>query len=246
MTMDGVRLAARFSLPTNRLRYCGPTEGPPILERAISEGEGLAEARSVIERFESVTPYLNAIARRDGRDPFDARVVEAYWIGNELLEGFTRAEFRGILDTLQRRGMPRGIAARLAAGLPETPIPHHAFHVTYVGVGVVTGHVPTTLDNMDRCRPSWGRVVRVKGRLAQALRPTLELRDGVLGWGPPERLYFEVDPRFLPGLQVDDWVAFHWRWPVVILEPRQLAKLREFTARAFQAASATSTVLTAS
>ncbi len=46
-------------------------------------------------------PYLQLIARsNDIADPFDARVVEAYWIGNELLDG---VEVRQLYDSLVER-----------------------------------------------------------------------------------------------------------------------------------------------
>jgi len=235
--MEGVRLCARFSLPTSRMRYCGPDYADSLLERAIAKGEDLPAARNALAQFEALTPYLDAIAAKHGLDPFDAKVVEAYWIGNELLDGFTKEEFRAILAAFEKRGLPPTVSARIAANLPEDPLPHHAFHVVFVGVGQVSGKVETTLENMDKCRPSWARVLEVEENSATASRPTLQLRDGRLGNGPPERVEFQADPRFLPGLAAGDWIAFHWYWPAVILDPRQLDALRTYTAKAFEAAT---------
>ena len=237
MTESGVALAARFSLPTNRLRYCGPDDAQAPFVRAITEGKDLDAARKALLQFEALEPYLAAIAAKHGKDPLDHDVVEAYWIGNGLLDDFTRDDFRGILDALHRRGLPKSLASQIAARLPERPLPHHAFHVAFVGVGAVTGHVETTLPNMDTCRPSWGRVVRVGGGTALAERPPLRLDGERFVLGPPEPVEFDVDPRFLPGLAVGDTVAFHWGWPALILDSGQREQIETYTRRALAAAS---------
>jgi len=237
VTESGVALAARFSLPTNRLRYCGPDDAQAPFVRAITEERDLDAARDALLKFEALEPYLAAIAAKHGRDPLDHDVVEAYWIGNRLLDDFTREDFREVLDALHKRGLPRSVATRLAARLPEHPLPHHAFHVTFVGVGAVTRHVETTLPNMDFCRPSWGRVVRVGGGTASADRAAMRLDGARFGLGPAERIEFDVDTRFLSGLAVGDHVALHWSWPALILSADQLERLKDYTIRAFASAS---------
>lgn len=236
--MQGVQLAARFSIATNRLRYCGPEDAEPALFRTIVGGEDLEPARHALLRFEALEPYLQAIAAKHGRDVLDHDVVEAYWIGNRLLDTFTREDFRGILDALVQRGLPPSMAGRLAAHLPDHPLPHHVFHVAYVGVGNVTGHVETTLPNMEACRPAWGRVNRVEGGSLQVEKPVLRLEGGRLGIGPAVEETVAYDPRFLPGVTVGDAVALHWSWPALVLEEGQVANLKEYTDRSLEAANA--------
>ncbi len=236
--MDGVRLAARFSLTTNRLRYCGPAEAAPVLYRAITDGTGLSEAGEALSRFEALYPYLEAIAHHTGRRPFDEEVVEAYWLGNRLLDDFGAEEFRGILRALSARGLPTFVARELADGLPPHPIPHHVFHVAYVGVGAVTGHVATTLANMEACRPVWGTVRGLGAGRLDLDQPTLEVTDGELRVGPVERRSVAFDPRFFSGLAVGDAVAAHWGWAAVRLEPAQLSNLVRYTALALEQANA--------
>jgi hypothetical protein len=216
--------------------YCGPDDAVQLLKRAITDATGLPETREALTRFEALMPYLRAIGRKHGLDPFDYRVVEAYWIGNDLLDGFPRAEFRRILEELTRHGLPKTVAARLEERLPDAPVPHHAFHVAFVGVGQVTGRVPTTLTNIDRCRPSWGRVVQVDRGTAVAVRPRLAIEGNTLRWDDPERVVFEAEPGALPDLKTGDWVAFHWNAPALILAADQRARLEEYTVRSFEAA----------
>ena len=155
---DGIALCARFSLATNRLNYCGPADAGPALSAAIRSGRGSPAARRALEEFEALMPYLEAIGAAHDLDPFAPEVVEAYWIGNDLLERLGRPEFLGLLDRLRARGLPRSLAERLRARAPDRPILNHMFHVAYVGVGNVTGHVPTSLENMEACRVAWGEV----------------------------------------------------------------------------------------
>jgi hypothetical protein len=235
--MQGVQLAARFSIATNRLKYCGPADAEPTLFRTIVEGKDLEASREAILHFEALEPYLSAIAAKHGLDPLDHDVVEAYWIGNELLDGLTREDFRGILGTLARRGLPRTMADALAAHLPERPLAHHVFHVSYVGVGNVTGHVKTTLPNMEACRPAWASVLRVSKGNLELEKPSLEYEGGHLRIGTPSRETVAYDPRVLPEVTQGDHVALHWNWPAVVLTDVQLANLQEYTERSLAAAS---------
>jgi len=235
--MQGVQLAARFSIATNRLKYCGPADAEPALFRTIVEGKEVDASRKALLRFEALEPYLTAIAAKRGLDPLDHDVVEAYWIGNELLEDFTREDFRGILDNLARHGLPRSMADAFAAHLPERPLPHHAFHVTFVGVGNVTGHVKTTLPNMEACRPAWARVLRAAKGTLEVEKPALEYVRGHLRVGAAVRETLAYDKRVLPTVRKGDHVVLHWNWPAHKLTDGQLTSLKEYTQRSLEAAS---------
>ncbi len=235
--MQGVQLAARFSIATNRLKYCGPADAEPALFRTIVQGKDLAGSRRALLRFEALEPYLTGIAAKHELDPLDHAVVEAYWIGNELLDGFTREDFRGVLETLAHRGLPKSMAEGLAARLPERPLPHHVFHVAYVGVGNVTGHVKTTLPNMEACRPAWARVLAVKKAGLDVEKPALAYANGRLRIGDPVWETVTYDPRVLRGVAKDDFVALHWNWPALILTDGQLANLKAYTERSLAAAN---------
>ena len=235
--MQGVQLAARFSIATNRLKYCGPADAEPALFRTIVQGKELESSRTALLRFEALEPYLTAIAAKHGLDPLDHDVVEAYWIGNELLDDFTREDFRGILDTLAHRGLPRSMADAFAAHLPEHPLPHHVFHVSFVGVGNVTGHVKTTLPNMEACRPAWARVLRVTKENLEVEKPALVYERARLRIGAPVRETLAYDPRVLPRVKKGDHVALHWNWPTLRLTDAQLTNLKGYTDRSLEAAN---------
>ena len=235
--MDGVALGARFSLATNRLQYCGPADAEPLLYRAITGSGDRSAAGSALLRFEALAPYLEAIAEKHGLRPLDREVVEAYWLGSPLLDAFERNDFVRLLDALRRRGLPRSVASELAAHLPDRPIPHHAFHVAYVGVGAVTGHVATTLANMELCRPANARVVAIAGGSITVEKPSLVLVGDALSLAGGARETYAFDPAVLPELAIGDRIALHWRWPALRLEAAQAEALDRYTALALAAAS---------
>ena len=169
--------------------------------------------------------------------PFDRDVVEAYWVGNDLLDAFERADFVRLLEALTLRGLPRSMARRLAERLPSRPLPHHAFHVAFVGVGNVTGHVPTTLANMEACRPAWAEVVRVSDGLLHVRGPTLVLDAGAIAWGPAIERELRYDPKVVPDPRPGDCVAVHWGWPALRLSPTQRSALEAYSRRSVEQAN---------
>ena len=142
--------------------------------RGVSDG-GLAE---LARTFEGAWPYLTLIADANGiADPLDPRVVEAYWVGNELLDRVRRMtlarhvedRFRGRIGRSWRR-----VLDAVAAGA----VPHHSFHVfaVYPWLGLLrTGVVDEPLHVLDRCRTTPALVESVDGDTARVLRAAAPL-----------------------------------------------------------------------
>ncbi len=233
--MEGFELGARFSIVTNRRSYCGPADAEPDLYRAVTEGVDRPEVERHLAQFEALYPYLEAIAARHGRDPFDREVVEAYWIGNSLLDDFDRDDFRRLLGALGRRGLPAFVVRELSARLPPRPPPHHLFHVGFVGVGAVTGHVETTLANMEACRPAAAEVRAIGPDRLEVEGPRLVVREGGLALGEPRVRSVVYEPRALPGLAVGDAVAIHWDWAALRLTSELRDQLERYTERSLDA-----------
>jgi len=85
--LEGTLRFIRYAFMPNRLRYCGGDDNRTLFEYGV-EGASDGGLQPLLRKFSGALPYLQLIARANGlSDPFDARVVEAYWIGNELLEG---------------------------------------------------------------------------------------------------------------------------------------------------------------
>src|SRR3989337_1307374 len=98
--LDGTLRFVRYGFMPNRLRYCGGDDDRTLFQYGVA-GVTDGGLRELLGTFTGALPYLRLIAGSSGiRDPFDPRVVEAYWIGNELLEG---VEVRQLYDSLRER-----------------------------------------------------------------------------------------------------------------------------------------------
>src|SRR5579864_753229 len=229
-TQSGMLRFIRYAFMPNRLRYCGGDDNSTLFEYGIEQAVdgGLP---TLLRRFTGALPYLQLIARSNGiADPFDARVIEAYWIGNDLLQG---VEVRQLYDHLVERfrTQMQGRTRELILGkAPAGARPHHSFHV--LDVHSRLGELEHSLATLDNCRVSWGRVVSIDlGQLVVNRLPLL-LREGklVLADPIPERITRQVDGRgFTDQAQPGDWISIHWGWACEVLTPTQLANLERFS-----------------
>ena len=228
--LDGTLRFIRYAFMPNRLQYCGGDDNATLLEHAVT-GEAYAGVVPALRKFTGAMPYLTLLARENGiADPFDARVVEAYWLGNELLD---RVEVRGLYETLRGR-YGKQLSPRLmelvAGKAPRGARPHHSFHV--FDVHSRAGELEHSLATMENCRISWGRVTQAQGAELVIARPPLVLRDGRLELGEPrpERVLRQVGGYgFADDAQVGDWVSVHWGWVCEVLDERSLCNLDRYT-----------------
>ncbi|MBI4438723.1 hypothetical protein HY640_02220 [Candidatus Woesearchaeota archaeon] len=228
MEPSGLMLGSRYSRVPNGLGYCGPYDLKDAFLRCIASGD-CNEAGKALERFEGLYPYLKLIAAKNERHPFDMEVFEAYWLGNRLLDGFTKEDFTAHLDTLVGCGLPSFIAEKLKPRIPERPIPMHLFHVLFVGVGNVTGSVKPVLDNMDRCKVSLGKVKELgDGKLFVSYSPLTE-RDGFFLLGKESETEVTYSEQVVPGVAPGEQVSFHWGEACEILDAKRAAGLMGYT-----------------
>ncbi|MBU1227160.1 MAG: hypothetical protein KJ698_08125 [Actinobacteria bacterium] len=231
---SGPLLFARYAYPPNARGYCGPADSRSLLEYGSSgvvDG-GLAE---LAQGFSGAWPYLQLIAAASGiPDPLDFRVVEAYWIGNSLLDTI---DVTSLGHALRDRFGPRSGSSwsYLAETIPAGARPHHSFHVfgIYPWVGMLRGeHGDHPLEVLDRCRIRSGQVVSVHGdQVVVRSRPLLF--DGFklhLGPDMEETAVTGLDGYgFVTDLQPGEWVALHWDWVCDRITDRQHRNLGRYT-----------------
>lgn len=234
----GLLLFARYAYAPNRLGYCG-SDDHQALFGYLTEGKTDGGLAQLAQRFEGAYPYLRLIARVNRLDdPFDRRVVEAYWIGNAMLDRVGAAPF---FEALKARFQPR-MKARdfswMTSNLPTGAKPHHNFHVfdVYRRAGLLRDERATVaLERMDQCRISWGRVLFAEGAEVAVERSPLVLRDGKLALGMPVvvRVLRQVDGRgYLDDFQHGDTVSIHWDWACDRIDGPALGQLVRATRRA--------------
>jgi hypothetical protein len=236
---SGAILFARYAYPPNELGYCGTPDHQGLLQYGANKtvDAGLIQ---LAQGFSGAWPYLEFIAAATGiRVPLDRRVVEAYWLGGELLDTIDMARFGNALMERFRKRAGKGWGY-LAEAIPVGAVPSHAFHVfgIYPWVGLLrTGRAETPLEHLDKCRIRWGQVVSTEGDQVTVLsRPlTYDGTDIALGERRLETARRSVDGLgFLDSFRPGDWVSLHWGWVCDRLSRRQLHLLQRSTMRQFE------------
>jgi len=231
---SGLQMFVRYAFPPNLRGFCGPADFTALQEYGLAGvvDPGLTQlARS----FTGPWPYLSMMAGATGiGDPFDRRIVEAYWIGNQLLHEVDLSTFGiGVEAAFKgRAGMGWG---HMAESVDAGALAHHGFHVfgVYPWVGLLTEtERGEPLQILDRCRIRWGRVVTSAG-------DTVTVRSRPLTWdgrrlelGAPtlETATRAMDGRgFIEPLQPGEWISLHWDWVCDRLTARQAKNLRHYT-----------------
>ena len=236
----GPLLFARYAYPPNALGLCGADEPRTLLEygSARASDGGLAE---LAETFDGAWPYLELIAHANGiEDPLDRRVVEAYWIGNELLRSVRPNDLARHVDDRFRGRIGRArqnVFDAVGAGA----VPHHCFHVfaVYPWLGLLrSGLVDEPLRVLDQCRTTPALVRSADGDIAEVLARPL-LWDGSrlrLGEPAPRSVRWrEGGLSFVSEPRTGDWVSLHWDFVCDRLSPRSVRALNEATRRALGA-----------
>jgi hypothetical protein len=221
MSERGTVLFARYAYPPNELGYCGPDGAPALL------GADAAEIARRARRFEGAWSYLEYIARSAGiADPLDEAVVEAYWVGNELLD---RVDSAGLVAWLRDRFA--GQVGGTWADADGRAVAHHSFQVFEVypwAAMLRRSPTPVALSGLDRCRIRTGLVRDVHGGIATVTcRPLVW--DGaalVRGAETDEVVRWSTDGRsLLPGLSTGDRVALHWDWVCDLITDGQATRI---------------------
>ena len=239
----GPVLFARYAYGPNRLALCGPDDAASLFGEGTAGGDD-RELRRLAAGFDGAYPYLELIARANGiADPLDARVVDAYWLGNGLLMRVTADELAASLARRFRPRLDEPAWRWLRASAPAGAKPVHAFHVldVFPKVGLLrSGHVERVVEVMDRCRIRWGRVRERDGDQLVVDAVPLGLVGGRLALLPPrvERVTGWRDGLgFVTGVAPGDVVSIHWGWACEALSPARLRRLVAWTRRQLEVAN---------
>lgn len=123
---EGLKLAAIYGYPPCRLGLCGRKikNAPQILADFLIGRASAEEARNVLENFEASFRYYELIAQENGiKDVFEVQVVEAYWLGNDLLEKVSAQSLQSMILHKFKR----------TCDVQAHDKPTHFFHVYVLG-----------------------------------------------------------------------------------------------------------------
>ena len=226
---SGAELFGKYAFPPNVLGYCGPPDSG--LTAGLTTSDAAREMVHIVQQFDGAWPYLELIGGLSRRDPLDPRVVEAYWIGNELLDGFDTLAWGNSVDERFRARAGSSWSSVESGIIDGTP--NHAFHVfcVYPWVGLLrSGYADHALEVIDRCRIRWGTV-------EACVWPDVVVRFSPLTWDGTTLAIGEPIVETLTGsLGSVDYepgaiVSMHWDYVCEELSPRQARNLRRQTAR---------------
>ena len=217
---------ARFALPPNAYGYCGPADLELVADLVSAGDVAVDEMRAVAQQFEGAWPYLRFLADSVGADPLSGEVVEAYWLGNNLLADVDTLAWG---NSIEERFRPRaGARWRVLSDGIVGGVPNHAFHVfcVYPWVGLLReGHADRALEVIDQCRIRWGTVVEQAGSDVHVLSAPLVWDGRTITHGPEriESARMPVEDRLT--MASGDIVALHWDYVCQVLSPRQHRQL---------------------
>lgn len=227
MSAHGALLFARYAYPPNELGYCGPDGAAAMLQP-----DATAEIERRARQFEGAWCYLQFIAESAGiDDPLDARVVEAYWVGNDLLD---LCDPHVLMRWLVPRFQGQVGGSWLEAG--ERALAHHSFQVFEVypwarllaasaaPLMPVMPVTPVALSVLEQCRIRVGVVLEIDGETATVESLPLvwdgfrltrgALRKELVRWSTSGR-------SLIDGIQPGNRVALHWDWVCDVISEAQ-------------------------
>ena len=232
--VDGVARCTRYAFSPNKLHLCGPDMNQEVLAY-MDAGITDTGLTNILSEFKTLYPYLEQIAHANGiKDPYDNRVVEAYWIGNQLLDAIPANSFyRHVKENLLLdKKSPAKQFKYLKEKIRRGALMHHSFHV--LNVWRRTGHDGTkhTLTSLDKCRISWAKIIKINGPVMSIQRQPFILKNGKLALGPAktEKIYRQLEAStILDQVQPGNIITVHWDLPCEIINQQQLLNLKRYT-----------------
>ncbi|MEO5853907.1 MAG: DUF6390 family protein [Nocardioides sp.] len=228
MSNEGALKFARYAYPPNELGYCGPDGAHEMLAPGA-----VAEIERRARLFDGAWVYLDFLAGVLGTDdPLSTPVVEAYWIGSDLLAAVDPAALVDHLTAAfdgQVGGTWRESAARARA--------HHSYQVfeVYPWAAMLRRGLPPgpAVSVLDRCRIRSGVVRAIDGDWVVVMSSLLTWDGDSLRPTSPqvEGARWSVDGQsLLSPPAVGDTVSLHWDWVCEVLTPDQVDRIQRIEA----------------
>jgi len=232
--MLGLKLAAIYGYPPSRLGFCGEgsDKNLTIIKKFLNGNDDLVDkVRQILSTFEAAYSYYQLIAKKNNiKDPFDKKVVEAYWLGNDLLEKIKLNDLKQMIrsDFVRPNLLTKEQAEEKIGQLKEGVLPNHLFHVLFIGS--ITGRVKLQGQLIDICRIGWGKVKEVKEKSVVVFYEPLILdSEGKYKLGEAEDKAFIWDKDFLEKPEKNDLITFHWGRLCQRINKEEKEKLEYYT-----------------
>jgi len=232
--LNGLLLCAKYAFMPNKLQYCGGDRNSELFNFGI-QNQSDPFLGTLLKEFETLYPYLTLIASSNGiKDPFDQKVVEAYWIGNELLEKTDMKKlYWHFVDALKLKNkMTPQQFTDLVGQIPPQAKPHHSFHV--FNIWLRTGNLPIahTIQTVNDCRIGWGKITKILPNELEIETPVIEEKLEKLLLSKPQKktvIYKMLNESFIKNPQINDLISYHWNFACDKITESQAINLQRYT-----------------
>ena len=204
-----LKLAASFSYMPASLGHCGTKSHTTAMAGYLATGRNETEVLEGMNGLKAHYFHLRMLALANKREPFDTEVVEAVWTGNELLEPWFAKK--------------------------ASHVPFHLHHV--LKFRSFSGRANKTVEEQDRCRISWGRVLGHVGKAVKVKSGTLRQENGRYYLSAPEEKTWLLEyngVRTAGKLKTGDWVCSHWEFVVKKLSPKEKQNLESYSMKTIE------------
>ncbi len=232
----------------NKLRYCGGDQYEKLLTYgAADENDPLLA--DWLKEFETLYPYLQFIATENKiLNPFEQSVVEAYWLGNNLLNKIEKNKFYlHLAENLKlKKRLPPQQFERLLTRLNALCIPHHNFHV--INLWLMNRDLPPeiSISTMDNCRINSGKITKIENDTISIETEQLIYSNKKMALSKPliKKINYSIsNHQFIHSPQINDIISFHWNFACDKITPEQAKHLKYFTQLAINSFNQTNQII---
>lgn len=241
--MLAFRKFLNYSYEPFRLHFCGPQDAASFeVVDDFLRGRKISHKRiqQVAEEFVGVYPYLKLIAKKNDLEPLNKQVIEAYWLGNNLLKQVTANDLKELImnEFVGPGRLDKATGEKLSQNIPLRAAAHHSFHVLYIGS--ITNTVQLVGKMLDLCRVSWGEAVMInktnnKSTLLVKYNPLLIKSNEIKLSRDEVKKEIKWNQKILPKIIKGQSVSFHWDLACEILSEDQVKNLEKYTLRNIEA-----------
>jgi len=242
MDKKGLLICGRYCAAPNFFGYCGPKKTSNLIDH-LEENIVDKELGQILSHFETLYPYLQLIAKENNiKDLFDQQVVEAYWVGNNLLKNIKSGDYLHFLQEkilIEKKIEKKSLEKIKLKISTDQFLPHHNFHVFNIFKRMSRDLKFDTLKTMDECRIGFGKII--SERTIVQYKPLVYAKNK-LSFGLYTIKSLTVDykgKQFIKNIKIGEWVSFHWGFVCDILTDRQVKNLEFYTQKAIDFYNAT-------
>jgi len=205
--MNGLKMTIKYGIIPCRLNLCGPKKDKISQTALLNFLSGVEKnenkIREILQQFKGATTCYKQIAQVNGiADIFDYRVVEAYWLGNDLLQNCSDCSA------------------------------HHTFQVYYIyDDESLSGLMPFSDELKNICRIGWGIVTKLhrdNNTIEIEYQPIIR-QNNRLTLDVPKLKIVKWDKSILPIVHIGDCVSLHWNHAIEVLDETQQNNLQKWT-----------------